>query len=183
MGEFLVSLLLFWGFIAFITGIFCFTNKKIAGKVLKKTAKNIFCIATGISLIMLFAVYINFMTSIIEMFAFAMVSSCWLLDILNKVNVKKGDVFFIKSGTVHAIGKGIVICEVQQNSNTTYRVYDYNRKDKNGITRPLHVEKALEVSSLTAPENFMSEKALKSWVPVRFFAAAFIAAISGFLKQ
>lgn len=85
-----------------------------------------------------------------------------LLDILNKVNVKKGDVFFIKSGTVHAIGKGIVICEVQQNSNTTYRVYDYNRKDKNGITRPLHVEKALEVSSLTAPENFMSEKALKS---------------------
>lgn len=85
-----------------------------------------------------------------------------LLDILNKVKVKKGDVFFIKSGTVHAIGKGIVICEVQQNSNTTYRVYDYNRKDKNGNTRPLHVEKALEVSNLTVPENFTAEEPLKT---------------------
>jgi len=47
-----------------------------------------------------------------------------LLEVLNEVPVKKGDVFFIKSGTVHAIGKGILICEIQQNSNTTYRVYD-----------------------------------------------------------
>ncbi len=77
-----------------------------------------------------------------------------LLEILNKVEVKKGDVFFIKSGTVHAIGKGNVICEIQQNSNTTYRVYDYNRKDKDGNTRPLHIEKALATSTLTPPENF-----------------------------
>ena len=56
-----------------------------------------------------------------------------LTDILNKVPVNKGDVFFIEAGTVHAIGKGIVICEIQQNSNTTYRVYDYNRKDKDGF--------------------------------------------------
>ena len=71
-----------------------------------------------------------------------------LCDILNRVRVKKGDVFFIPAGTVHAIGAGIVICEIQQNSNTTYRVFDYNRRDKNGNLRPLHVEKALEVSSL-----------------------------------
>ena len=71
-----------------------------------------------------------------------------LCELLNKVEVKKGDVFFIPAGTVHAIGAGILICEIQQNSNTTYRVYDYGRRDKNGNTRPLHVEKALEVSSL-----------------------------------
>ncbi len=77
-----------------------------------------------------------------------------LLEVLNKVYVKKGDVFFIKSGTVHAIGPGNLICEVQQNSNTTYRVYDYNRKDKNGNTRELHIEKALLTSKRTPPENY-----------------------------
>ena len=71
-----------------------------------------------------------------------------LCSILNRVRVKKGDVFFIPAGTVHAIGAGIVICEIQQNSNTTYRVFDYNRRDKNGNLRPLHIEKALEVSDL-----------------------------------
>ncbi len=71
-----------------------------------------------------------------------------LTDILNKVPVKRGDVFFIPAGTVHAIGAGILICEIQQNSNTTYRVYDYNRRDKDGNLRPLHIEKALEVSCL-----------------------------------
>ena len=69
-----------------------------------------------------------------------------LTDILNRVPVKRGDVFFIPAGTVHAIGAGILICEIQQNSNTTYRVYDYNRRDKDGNLRPLHVEKALAVS-------------------------------------
>ncbi len=73
-----------------------------------------------------------------------------LTDILNRVPVKRGDVFFIPAGTVHAIGAGIVICEIQQSSNTTYRVYDYGRRDKNGNTRPLHIEKALEVSTLTS---------------------------------
>ena len=71
-----------------------------------------------------------------------------LTDVLNKVNVKKGDVFFIDSGTIHAIGKGIVICEIQQNSNTTYRVYDYNRRDKNGNLRELHIKKAIDVTNL-----------------------------------
>lgn len=72
-----------------------------------------------------------------------------LLEVLNKVPVKKGDVFFIPSGTIHAIGKGIVICEIQQNSNTTYRVYDYGRLDKNGNPRELHIEKAIDVSNLS----------------------------------
>ena len=71
-----------------------------------------------------------------------------LTEILNRVDVKRGDVFFIPAGTVHAIGAGILICEIQQNSNTTYRVYDYNRRDKDGNLRPLHVAKALEVSCL-----------------------------------
>lgn len=65
--------------------------------------------------------------------------------VLNCVKAQKGDVFFVPPGTVHAIGAGNVICEVQQNSNITYRVYDYNRKDKDGNTRPLHIEKAKEV--------------------------------------
>lgn len=72
-----------------------------------------------------------------------------LLEILNKVPVKKGDVFFIPSGTIHAICSGILICEVQQNSNTTYRVYDYDRRGADGKPRELHIEKAIDVSLLT----------------------------------
>lgn len=71
-----------------------------------------------------------------------------LLEILNKVPVHKGDVFFIPSGTIHAICSGILICEVQQNSNTTYRVYDYDRRGADGKPRELHIEKAIDVSNL-----------------------------------
>ena len=69
----------------------------------------------------------------------------YLTDYLEKVPVEKGDVFFIPAGTVHAIGAGIVIAEIQENSNLTYRVYDYGRKDKNGKERELHIAKALDV--------------------------------------
>lgn len=69
-----------------------------------------------------------------------------LLEVLNKVYIKKGDVLFIEPGTIHAIGKGCVIAEIQQNSNVTYRVYDYGRKDKEGNERDLHIEKALQVT-------------------------------------
>lgn len=72
-----------------------------------------------------------------------------LLDIVRHVPVKKGDVFFIPAGTLHAIGKGILIAEVQQNSNTTYRVYDYGRVGADGKPRALHIEKALDVTHLT----------------------------------
>ena len=71
-----------------------------------------------------------------------------LTDVLNKVPVKKGDVFFIQSGTIHAIGSGILIAEIQQNSNTTYRVSDYGRLGADGKPRPLHIDKAVEVTTL-----------------------------------
>ena len=64
-----------------------------------------------------------------------------LLEVLNAVPVKKGDVLFIESGTLHAIGKGILIAEIQQNSNVTYRVYDYGRVGKDGKKRDLHMDK------------------------------------------
>lgn len=66
-------------------------------------------------------------------------------ELCNFIPVKAGDGFLIKAGTVHAIGKGCVICEIQQNSNITYRVYDYNRTDKNGNKRELHLDRALDV--------------------------------------
>lgn len=64
---------------------------------------------------------------------------------LHSVEVHPGDVFFIPPGTVHAIGAGCLIAEVQQSSNVTYRLYDYNRRDKDGNLRPLHIDKALDV--------------------------------------
>lgn len=67
-------------------------------------------------------------------------------DVLGRVPVKKGDSFFIPAGQVHAIGAGILIAEIQQNSDLTYRVYDYDRIGADGKKRPLHVEKALDVT-------------------------------------
>lgn len=71
-----------------------------------------------------------------------------LLEVLNKVKVEKGDTVFVEPGTLHAIGEGIMLCEIQENSNLTYRVYDYGRKDKEGNLRELHIDKALEVTNL-----------------------------------
>ena len=68
-----------------------------------------------------------------------------ITDILNKIEVKAGDVVMVKAGTIHAIGAGVFICEIQQNSNCTYRMYDYDRRDKFGNPRELHVKKALDV--------------------------------------
>lgn len=70
-----------------------------------------------------------------------------LLEVLNAVPVQKGDVLFIESGTIHAIGANILIAEIQQNSNVTYRVYDYGRVGKDGKKRDLHIEKALAVTN------------------------------------
>ena len=70
-----------------------------------------------------------------------------LTEILNKVPVKKGDSYFIENGTVHAIGPGVLICEIQQSSNVTYRLYDYQRRDKYGELRELHIDKAMEVTN------------------------------------
>ena len=79
-----------------------------------------------------------------------------LLDVVNRVPVKKGDVFFIPAGTLHAIGKGIVTYEIQQSSNITYRIYDYGRVGTDGLPRALHIDKAVDVTHLTPPqEHFM----------------------------
>lgn len=67
--------------------------------------------------------------------------------LLNYIPVKKGDSFLIEAGTIHAICAGVTICEIQQNSNVTYRVYDYGRVDKHGNRRQLHIDKALDVLS------------------------------------
>lgn len=77
------------------------------------------------------------------------IENCTLTEVLNKIPVQKGQTYFVKAGTVHAIGKGILICEIQQSSNVTYRMYDYGRKDKYGNLRQLHTEKALDVIDYT----------------------------------
>ena len=67
---------------------------------------------------------------------------------LQKIKVHKGDVFYIPSGTVHGIGAGVLIAEIQESSNVTYRVYDYDRLDKNGKKRELHFDKAVQVMNM-----------------------------------
>lgn len=69
-------------------------------------------------------------------------------DLLNHVPVEKDDLFYIEAGTVHAIGAGCLVAEIQQSSNLTYRLYDYGRTGRDGKQRPLHVEKALDVANL-----------------------------------
>jgi mannose-6-phosphate isomerase len=64
---------------------------------------------------------------------------------LNWMDVRAGDTFFLPAGTVHAIGAGLIMCEIQQNSDLTYRLYDYNRPGTDGRPRPLHLDKALDV--------------------------------------
>ena len=67
-----------------------------------------------------------------------------LLDLLEEVNVKTGDVFFLETGTVHAIGAGLVVAEIQQTSDITYRLYDFDRVDAEGNLRELHIDLALD---------------------------------------
>lgn len=71
-----------------------------------------------------------------------------ICQVLNRVPVSRGDVFYILPGTVHSIGAGLLIAEVQQNSNTTFRIYDYCRLDSGGKPRALHIHRAAEVASL-----------------------------------
>lgn len=71
-------------------------------------------------------------------------------DLLQHVPVTKGDVFFIPAGLVHAIGKGVVVAEIQQSSDVTYRIYDFKRKDDQGNERELHTDEALDVINFSA---------------------------------
>lgn len=71
-----------------------------------------------------------------------------IMKLLQKVPVKKGDLFFIEAGTIHAICAGTLVAEIQENSNLTYRLYDYDRTGIDGKKRELHIEKALQVANL-----------------------------------
>lgn len=78
----------------------------------------------------------------------ASISDGTLEKYLQRVPVNKDEVFFINAGTIHAIGEGVLVAEIQENSNLTYRMYDYDRADKDGKRRELHIDKALDVANL-----------------------------------
>lgn len=80
----------------------------------------------------------------------AAISNGTLMKYLLQIPVKKDDLFFIEAGTVHAIGAGVLVAEIQENSNLTYRIYDYDRVDKDGKKRELHVDKAMKVANLNS---------------------------------
>ncbi|HOO61811.1 MAG TPA: class I mannose-6-phosphate isomerase [Bacillota bacterium] len=90
-------------------------------------------------------IYYGFSTPVDEETLREKIDDGSILDVLQKTEVHKGDVYYIPSGTLHAIGPGIVIAEVQQNSTITYRVFDFDRVDEDGNTRELHVDDALAV--------------------------------------
>lgn len=77
-----------------------------------------------------------------------------LLDLLNYEEVKEGDTFFINTGKIHAIGAGVLLAEIQQTSDITYRVFDFNRKDKNGNLRELHTDLALDAMDYKKKDDF-----------------------------
>lgn len=80
-----------------------------------------------------------------------------LLDLLNYETVQEGDTFFINTGKIHAIGAGVLLAEIQQTSDVTYRVFDFNRKDKNGNLRELHTEMALDAIDYSKKDDFKVE--------------------------
>ncbi len=94
--------------------------------------------------------YLGFNRDVTETEVAEAIQNNTLSGLLNFYEVKAGESYFIPAGTIHAIGKGCLICEIQQNSNLTYRVYDYGRKDKFGNTRELHIEKAMKVLDFKA---------------------------------
>lgn len=92
-----------------------------------------------------------------------------LETLMNYVPVKKGETYFIPSGTVHAICRGILIAEIQQNSNITYRVYDYNRRQPDGSLRKLHIEDALNVLGEVDPSDVPYESGGDVIAKCRYF--------------
>lgn len=101
-----------------------------------------------------------------------------LLSILKEENVQKGDVFFLETGTVHAIGKGIVLAEIQQTSDITYRIYDWDRTDNNGNPRELHLDLALDAINYnptpTRKEYSKNQNQENEIVQSRYFTVNYI---------
>lgn len=97
-------------------------------------------------------------------------------ELLARVPVKKGDFFYVPSGTIHAIGKGIMILETQQSSDTTYRVYDYDRRGADGQLRELHIQQSVDVTTVPAEtpaleikEVRQGESAIVTYLETPFF--------------
>lgn len=108
---------------------------------------------------------------------------------LQRVPVHKGDVFFIPAGTVHAIGAGVLVAEIQESSNVTYRLYDYDRLDKNGQKRPLQLEKAMRVLQRGASPRVRQPQRLMHYSPgssrellvrCRYFETEHVCCVRGF---
>lgn len=94
-------------------------------------------------------IYLGFKENVTQAVVRKAIADGNLTDYLNQISVKAGEHYYIPSGTIHAIGAGCVICEVQQSSNLTYRVYDYGRLDSNGNARQLHIEDGLAVMNMS----------------------------------
>ena len=101
-----------------------------------------------------------------------------LLSILDSVAVKPGDVFFLETGTVHAIGAGLVVAEIQQTSDITYRIYDFDRVDANGNKRELHIDLALDAinyNKIEARKQYpKTENVSNTMVDCKYFTTNFI---------
>lgn len=101
-----------------------------------------------------------------------------IIDILDTKKINKGDVFFLETGTVHAIGAGTVIAEIQQTSDITYRIYDFDRVDTSGNTRELHVDLALDAINynvVDAQKEYSKEKNVANEVvDCKYFTTNFI---------
>lgn len=84
-----------------------------------------------------------------------------LTEVLNYEKVKAGDVFFIPAGRIHAIGPGVMLAEIQQSSDTTYRIYDWDRIDAAGMSRELHIEQALDAINFEVAPNYKTHYAAR----------------------
>lgn len=111
-----------------------------------------------------------------------------LLELLNYETVNKGDTFFINTGKIHAIGAGVLLAEIQQTSDVTYRVFDFNRKDKNGNLRELHTEMALDAIDYEKKDDFKVRydrtlDATNSMVDSPYFKTNFLNLTTDFIQD
>lgn len=86
-----------------------------------------------------------------------MVANDTIMDAIDRYDVKEGDCFFLPAGRIHSIGRGCFLCEIQQTSDVTYRIYDFKRKDKDGNYRQLHTKEAAESINYTVLPNYRTE--------------------------
>ncbi|WP_417362071.1 type I phosphomannose isomerase catalytic subunit [Galbibacter sp.] len=111
-----------------------------------------------------------------------------LLEILNQEVVEAGDTYFINTGKVHAIGAGILLAEIQQTSDITYRIYDYERKDKDGNTRELHTELAVDAIDYSLKDDFKvnyqkQSNTTNSMVNCPYFVTNYLNVVGSYVKQ